>query len=283
LASFMQRCWSPIPDARPPFEEITQILDDVMLDLSVKDPVAKAFWKKQFPGHIKGNWKVFINSMFKEFNRQPPFMPIGIELPNRVSDKDLILASPAQKKEYATRGFDQYRSVFSLNESSCIDDNDFFLTSLKLLFVPNHYSNDVKLEDFGNLMGLVGPFGPEMFDRLKDLINQQWFHGNITSAEAEGMLRNMQPGTFLVRFSANSPDNFVITSVSRAPDAKRPTVNHRKVLHTPGEGFTFQNRLFSDFSVLLKEFEKKANLLEPCPDSIFQQLKTAINPYTTEL
>jgi hypothetical protein len=281
LASFMGRCWSPNPDDRPSFEEITQIHDDVMLDLAVKDLTAKAFWKKQFPGHIKVNWKTFINSMHKEFSKQPPFLSIGAELPNKVLERDLQHSSPAQKKEYATRGYDQFRSVFSLNDFS-LDDNDFFLTSLKLLFIPNHNSHEVKLEDFGNLIGLIGPFGPEMFDRVRDLINQQWFHGNISSSEAEAMLRNMEPGTYLVRTSANSQDHFVISSVSRPANSKRPVVNHRKVLHTPGTGFTFQNRVFLNFTELLSEFEKKLTLTDPCPDSIFQQLKTPINPYTND-
>jgi len=156
---------------------------------------------------------------------------------------------------------------------------------MKILFIPNNNLNEVKLEDFGNLVGLVGPFGPEMLDRVRNLVNQQWFHGNISSVEAEAVLRNMEPGSFLVRFSAdpNTPDNYVISSVSRAPNAKRPVMNHRKVHHNPGVGFSFQNKVFLDFNELLSEFEKKANLTDPCPDSVFQQLKTVINPYTTEL
>eukprot|EP01103_Thecamoeba_quadrilineata_P005223 TRINITY_DN1504_c0_g1_i1.p1 TRINITY_DN1504_c0_g1~~TRINITY_DN1504_c0_g1_i1.p1 ORF type:complete len:548 (+),score=107.96 TRINITY_DN1504_c0_g1_i1:25-1644(+) len=278
LAGFLKRCWHPNPDERPTCEEITVLLDNVMLEVSVNDAQAREFWKKHFPGHIRANWKGFLNALFQETGRQPAFLSIGQELANKVAERELQLASPFQRKEYASRGFDQFRTVYTLNPNY-LDDHDFFLTSLRLLFIPNNSSNEVKLEDFGSLLGLVGPFGPEMIDRIKNLINEPWFHGNISSNEAETMLRNEPAGTYLVRFSANSPDNYVISSITKPTANKKINVNHWKVLHTAGKGFTFQNKVFPTFQKILEDYAKPANLSTPCPGSIFERLKTPNNPY----
>ena len=55
-----------------------------------------------------------------------------------------------------------------------------------------------------------------------------WFHGNISSIQAEDLLTEKAKGTFLVRFSSSNPGSYAISVNAEE------SVKHYKIWHKPG-------------------------------------------------
>ena len=74
------------------------------------------------------------------------------------------------------------------------------------------------MERFGLFLGLFGPLYTQspmgIFERMANILPRPWFYGDLDKDAAFDLLRNKQPGTFLVRFSSN-PEHvgFVISVV----------------------------------------------------------------------
>ncbi len=69
---------------------------------------------------------------------------------------------------------------------------------------------EVTLESFGRVMSWFGPLDSkgEFLTNVKQAMMQDWFHGPMTSKEAEKALANRKKGTFLVRLSATGEGVF---------------------------------------------------------------------------
>jgi hypothetical protein len=52
IKALMEACWHPDPTRRPSFTQIIPILDSVLVDCLVDDPVANRFWKDNYLGHV---------------------------------------------------------------------------------------------------------------------------------------------------------------------------------------------------------------------------------------
>jgi hypothetical protein len=59
----------------------------------------------------------------------------------------------------------------------------------------------------------------------------KWFHGEISTQDAEERLDNRRPGTFLVRFSSSEKGAFTVSGVDR--DRKK---SHQRVIYHPNKG-----------------------------------------------
>jgi hypothetical protein len=46
--NLIQRCWDPDPNKRPPFTEIINELDFIIVDCAISDPLGREFWKTSF-------------------------------------------------------------------------------------------------------------------------------------------------------------------------------------------------------------------------------------------
>jgi hypothetical protein len=65
----------------------------------------------------------------------------------------------------------------------------------------------------------------------------RWFHGFLSSIEAERFLERQPPGTFLIRFSKSKPGSFAIAYV----DANnRNAVTHTLITCAPPSGFKIE-------------------------------------------
>ena len=89
----------------------------------------------------------------------------------------------------------------------------------------------VTIEAFGRFLEWFGPVETldGILDRVVNLLKKSWFHGEISSQEAETLLGKEKKGTFLVRFSARDPGSYAITTVSSSQKIK-----HFRVYHKPG-------------------------------------------------
>jgi hypothetical protein len=102
---------------------------------------------------------------------------------------------------------------------------------------------------------------------LKELISQPWFFGYLSSKEAETLLCNHIPGTFLVRLSKAAPGAFAIAFVYSVG-----TIIHILVQSRQPDGFsildqeTNSERKFESIQAIVAAY--KDALLYPLISSI---------------
>jgi len=177
LANLMQRCWGPDAKKRPSFVEIIEIIDSVLVDCLVSDPIANKFWKEKFLGKQTVPWSVFSSSFAK-------LLEVAID--------------------------SESTGWVCLKKIAAFPNND-----------PGEKENEVvNLEQFAHLINWFGPIPAtkrENFVKgLKDLMKNEWFHGDIEKGESEDLLKNYKSGYFLVRTSKTTPDKpFTISKHSK--------------------------------------------------------------------
>jgi len=270
LAEYLAKCWAPNPDDRPTFLEIVSKLDDLTLDVQIKDSAPKSFWKSNFSPKIKVPWNSFLSPFCREVGYALPVFDEH-ELPLSPSDVELQKASTAQKREFARRGIDHYRRITSTFPNVC-NEADFLLTCLKWLFV-HQGEEEVHLEQFVQVLGWLAPLDKTFVSRFSAMVTSKWFHGGLSMTEAQERLRGEKAGTYLVRFSNNHPRHYVITKIGHKD------FQNLLVLHLPSVGLNFNNKTYPTFDHLFNDCKKTHSLKRPCKRSMFEMMATPYTPY----
>jgi len=235
------------------------------------------FWKFNFGGKQFVPSSELIKKMYLSINKDIVYP--GEEaspLPSVATDVQLSKASSTQRREYARRNPNNFKAMVTMFGPTLVEDIDFQTVSLKLL-LNNSTADEIDIETFGHFVGLLGPFDKNLIERVSALIKTNWFHGNLSKTEAEGRLRNENPGTYLVRFSANNPGCYVISKVATDRSPK-----HILIAHNKDGSFSTKTKdpkNYPSFEALLKGEGKTNNLLSECPNSVFKNLFVAVNPY----
>lgn len=143
----------------------------------------------------------------------------------------------------------------------------------------------VSLEKFGNLLNWFGPMDPSnkkesVLDRIRDMVSNPWFHGDISRGESEKRLSRAKKGTYLVRASVTEPSQpFTISKMS-----KNGKINHQRIGWNVKTGVYTINITFKTgpqdvtskpgkpLDAFLKNLSKDLYLKEPCPGSKFEYL-----------
>lgn len=99
---------------------------------------------------------------------------------------------------------------------------------------------------------------------------RRWFHGDITTSEAEARLMRRCVGTFLVRFSS-VVGCFAITKVIAGENDSRKTV-HQRILRTPDYQFAIGEDIYPSLVVLISQNANKLGLLYPCFGSQYKEM-----------
>jgi len=242
LKNLMERCWHPDTSKRPPFTEILLILDSVLLDCLFDDPIANKFWRDNFLGFDHILWTDFANKFAA------------------------LLKIQHNPKE--------------LN----------FLCLKKILATPNKEPNPkepdvVTLEKFSHIISWFGPIvldhkGFTILDKLRILMQKDWFHGDIDKQRSEDLLSGQSKGTFLVRTSTTSRNApFTISKVS-----KKGKINHQRINKRPDGLFELQivyqstgktkTEVSKDDSLItfIKQIGDELYLEHPCPGSVYKAL-----------
>lgn len=106
-----------------------------------------------------------------------------------------------------------------------------------------------------------------LLDQLESNLSQNWFHGDISTSEAEDKLNGQQKGSFLIRFSTSAPGCFTISNIN-----KNRKLVHQRVTHVPGQGFFFWDAKYDTLKALIKAERKKHFFVQPCPGSRYLKL-----------
>ncbi|PRP83808.1 SH2 domain-containing protein [Planoprotostelium fungivorum] len=129
----------------------------------------------------------------------------------------------------------------------------------------------VSIEAFGKVLdwfamahGVTSVEADTVLDRIRELLTRSWFHGDITTAEAEQKLVGLPHGAFLVRFSSTNAGNYTISSV-----AKNGTPRHQRVSSVPGQGYNLNGLVRPSLPQIVNDCD---GLYIPCPGSKYQSL-----------
>jgi len=126
----------------------------------------------------------------------------------------------------------------------------------------------VTLEQFAKILEWFGPLtGLQILDSVEDLLKKNWFHGNLSSQDAEKKLSKQKKGTFLVRFSAREPGSYALSAVSQGGRMK-----HYRVYHKPGIQYMIGETECSSLDEILSKYHKELFLKAACPGSPYQDI-----------
>merc|ERR1712000_156915 len=136
----------------------------------------------------------------------------------------------------------------------------------------------VELEDFGRVLTWFGPFdrAGKFLDNIRTAMKEEWFHGDMSSKEAEKALSNRKKGTFLVRLSATSEGVFSIsrvgsTGISHQRMSYKPSTGTFSMKYTQGKSQKKIQERCSLSVFVAKHLSKELKLSIPCAGSKFEK------------
>lgn len=100
---------------------------------------------------------------------------------------------------------------------------------------------------------------------MREMVQKTWFHGEITTQEANQKLSTLPAGTFLVRFSSTHNGSYTISSLPQSGGK----VKHQRVSYVEGVGYTLNGETKPSLEVMVRDAN---DLLIPCPGSKYQSL-----------
>jgi len=246
LRKLLENCWDKNPKNRPSFSEVIKRIDEVICDVTISDPVGNHFWKKHFLEKDRVLYSEFIGHFAEEI--------LHLKVTDDVNFECL-------KNLLPTKDFDPTKKDPPLV---------------------------VSVERFGLFLSLFGPLSEKVsiLEKIKLIMKQPWFHGDLTSQEAERLLVNQKPGYFLVRLSS-SPGFFTISKVSR-----ENKINHQRIEYKFDKGFTVAVQTKKGKKIITENcslqhyidiIKSDLYLKAPCPGSpfefIFCKIKSTLDGY----
>jgi hypothetical protein len=113
------------------------------------------------------------------------------------------------------------------------DPRDIKWQCLRRVAADPRDEQQVSLESFAKMLHWFGPLAePSVLDRIHDLLRERYFHGEISSQEAERRMGGEKKGTFLLRFSSRDLGCYALTVV----DGKG-ALKHYRITHSPGSPY----------------------------------------------
>jgi len=253
LKSLIQDCWQHEPTLRPAFTQIVTRLDNIIVDLSIKDPLGRIFWKKYFLSKEEVEWQKFGTAIDDYLN-----------LPGD---------NQCQDPRNVTR---MNLNLKCLQAICCTHDRP------TTMHVGKHTDHPtmVNIEHFGNLLEWFGPIelpeDPEndltILDNIRLVMKEPWFFGDCDTNRAQEKLSGRPGGTFLVRFSTQQPGWFTISLIS-----PQRQILHQRIRHSPGSQYKIDDQVYDS----LQELVKGRGLTLPCGGSRFLYLFPELHPPST--
>ena len=128
----------------------------------------------------------------------------------------------------------------------------------------------VTIENFAKLLEWFGPLNtPGIIDRIYLLVKEPYFHGDISSVEAEKVMEGKKKGTILLRFSTREPGGYALTVLNA-----KGSLKHYRISHVPGSPYTIGKVKADKLETLIKRYSKELglNLKRPCEGSKYRSM-----------
>jgi serine/threonine protein kinase len=242
--ALLVKCWDNDPKQRPVFSEILVSLNDILIDLAISDPFGNSFWKTSFLACEIVEWGNFADKLVQF---------LGTNLMDVNNDQ-------SEKLKFLHFAVDRSLSDFVVARSY------------------------ISIESFGRVLSIFGPMDKDGYylERIREVLLEEWFHGEMSSKEAEILLsNNNKKGTFLVRLSMKQEGGWL--AVSRVGSTG---ISHQLIRFNSALGiFTFRFRqgnttrkieqACSLSTFVTKFLSQELALIFPCPGSRFACLRSA--------
>ena len=156
-----------------------------------------------------------------------------------------------------TVSWDQFReALVAPDEGRQISEREFAQLKATL----DHARSDiVTAHQWGSFLLGFGPGIMAAIEQMQGTMLESWFAGFLSYDEAEEVLRQSQPGAFLVRFSASQPCGFAIAFKSVSNEIKQIIVRAR----SSAGGFELNGQTFGSLRDVIES--KPALLKFPAP------------------
>jgi len=164
LVLLMNRCWAHDPNDRPSFAEILFRLDEILVVACIQDEAGRDFWKKHFLVPKQSLEETVVWGEFKEVLSTE----VGVPPEDVKAVKKLLVVLTDEVHE-------------------------------KKKYVPISHFNQI-LHTFGFFF--LPKQGPKILQEMKNLLEKDWFHGNIERSVAVQRLTSShggKEGTWLMR------------------------------------------------------------------------------------
>eukprot|EP01097_Dermamoeba_algensis_P001374 TRINITY_DN1518_c0_g1_i1.p1 TRINITY_DN1518_c0_g1~~TRINITY_DN1518_c0_g1_i1.p1 ORF type:complete len:568 (+),score=89.75 TRINITY_DN1518_c0_g1_i1:247-1704(+) len=295
VSSLMRRCWDPNPAVRPSFAQIVQELETTLIDIAISDSWGQKFWKENFTTKTSVHWSLFIKSFdFFITHCNTMLIPPLPEFPTR---EQLQNATLPQLEDFARKfphahGLANEEYTRRCTNPSFLQEQELNIKCLKSILAEAPKANYglvianedelVRLEKFGEVLNWFGPLveegiGIQLLSKVRNLIREPWFHGDISTMQSEILLAHKPAGTYLVRFSTSSPGAYTISRVSHGNNA----ISHHRVSRQASTGgFVFNTKVYKTLGDLMKEVRGELGLIYHCPGSKYQSLFAPSVPST---
>jgi serine/threonine protein kinase len=237
LRTLIEQCWAPDPNKRPSFKQIISHLDNVIIDVAVKDKIGRHIWQTKFLSRDDVPWGEFQDALIE-----------ALKLP---------MADP-QHKERLELNFKCLKALLAAQPKA--------QTTTKK-------SECVSLRNWGKILQWFGPIKvPDVtatqsqqhvtfMDDITNILRQPWFHGDTDLQRAQELLSGKPAGTFMIRFSSLE-GWYTISQIHGR------IIQHQRIGHQPGEPFVIENDSYGS----LFELVEQRGLIQPCDGSRYTLL-----------
>jgi len=258
-------------DPFPNIETFSMMLDQVCIDHE----------RPEIPENCPETLRELMEACWDpEPQRRPSFESL---LKNRVFDKIILEATIKDKMGRALwarnfMGKDGLKETVTWREFATAfcnffktplpkDPDDIKFKCLKTILAEK--DDMVTMDNFSRHLEWFGPMtGIDILDRVESLLRKPWFHGEISTEDAEKLLTNKgKKGLFLVRFSSRDPGCYAITVLSQGGKLK-----HFRIYHRPGLDFLIGKTECKSLDDIISKYHKELYLKTPCPGSPYEEL-----------
>ncbi|KAL6080477.1 copper transport protein ctr1 [Balamuthia mandrillaris] len=253
LRSLIESCWHPQPDYRPDFDEINNVLDEIIVEAALAHEEASEFWINAFLRQHNVPWRKFIQAFYTF---------IGEQLPTAFHNEENAHCHSKHSGSHEQRDL-TYRCIHSLLVEESTND-----VSTQM----------VNIETFANV---VQWFGPQLrsselgqrspfLENVEHILSQEWFHGRISNIEAKQRLMNETPGSFLVRFSASKDCPGAFALAHFLGDGKVNNLRITRDLESTPPAFQVDaEHRFSSLCEAIDALQTPLGLQKACPGSYY--------------
>jgi len=172
LQKIISSCWNKIPEERPSFSTITDLLDEANIKAFLFDENASNLWKQNFKQQTEVSYIDFANVLYNFLDR------------------------PFPRNEEERNNDENYKCL--ANVLATKKDDQTLTVKIEQL--------GLTIRRFGPLR----QEGTNIIDIISNVYKRLWFFGELTGSQAVQLLKNKKPYNFIVRESNSSPDEFLL-------------------------------------------------------------------------